>query len=88
MLVHKQILIKGKVENTGFRFHALRGAIDFNIKGMVRQEGGDIIIEAEGEQDALDHFIAWCSKGTMFSGISSVQVVSKNIAGFSDFMIA
>ncbi len=88
MLAHKQIIIKGQVENTGFRFHALRGAYAFSIKGAVTQKDGDIIIEAEGEPKDMDQFIAWCSKGTMYSKVSKIDVVNKNVYGYSDFKIS
>lgn len=88
MLVHKQIIVKGKVENTGFRFHVFRGAFVYNINGLVRQKSGDIIIEAEGEPGAIDHFTKWCRQGTTFSQISSVEVVNKEVFGFSDFKIS
>lgn len=88
MLVHKQIIVKGHVENTGFRFHALRGAFVCKVYGLVSQKDGHIIIEAEGEQSAIDHFMEWCRKGTAFSEISSVEVISKDIVGFSDFKIS
>ncbi len=88
MLVHKQIIVKGKVENTGFRLHALRGASVCKIKGAVCQKDGDVIIDAEGEPDAIDHFTEWCRQGTTFSRISSVEVVNKEVFGFSDFKIS
>jgi acylphosphatase len=88
MLVHKQIIIKGQVENTGFRFHALKGAIRCKINGVVSQKDGKIIIEAEGEQNAIDQFMEWCRQGTRFSRINSVEVVHKEIYGFSDFKIS
>jgi acylphosphatase len=88
MLVHKQITVKGHVENTGFRFHALRGAFICKINGVVSQKDGKIIIEAEGEPEAIDHFTEWCRKGTTFSRISGVEVVHKEIYGFSDFKIS
>lgn len=87
MLVHKQITIKGKVENTGFRFYALRGAYVYSINGFVSQKGGNIVIEAEGEPGAMDHFTEWCRQGTTFSHISGVEVINKEIYGYQNFQI-
>jgi acylphosphatase len=48
MIRHLQFIIKGKVENTGFRLYALWGASECNIKGEAWQHEGKIIVEAEG----------------------------------------
>ncbi len=87
MLVHKQIIIKGKVENTGFRFHAMRGACLYGICGDVRQNGNRILIEAEGEEESVDAFTAWCRQKHEFSTIESVTIQDKTLSGYSDFKI-
>ncbi len=87
MLVHKQIIIRGRVENMGFRLHAMRGASVFNIQGEVRQRAGEIIIEAEGEDDDLAGYIEWFSKGVYRSMVQSLDTNEKTIYGYSDFKI-
>lgn len=87
MLVHKQIIIRGRVENTGFRLHAMRGASVFNILGEVRQREGKVVIEAEGEEDALEGYIEWCGKGSTSSLVDSIEVQQKPAYGYFDFKI-
>lgn len=87
MLVHKQIIIRGKVENTGFRLHAMRGACFCGIYGDVRQQGNEIWIEAEGEDELVNAFIAWCRDNHEHSEVESVIINIKTLSGYSDFKI-
>ena len=87
MIRHIQMIFSGKVENTGFRFYALRGATEMNIMGEVKQESGTILIEAEGQEEDLGKFTAWCKKGPVNSKISSFEKFDKSIIGYQDFKI-
>ncbi len=87
MLVHKQIIIRGRVENTGFRLHAMRGASVFNIFGEVCQREGEVVIEAEGEERDLEGYIEWCGKGSNISMVDSIEVQQKPAYGYFDFKI-
>lgn len=87
MVLHKQIIVSGKVADTGFRFYALKGAFMHRINGHVTQQDKKIIIDAEGDDIALQNFIEWCSLGPSCSKVSSVFVVEKPIYGYSDFKI-
>lgn len=84
---HHQLIITGKVENTGFRFYALRGANRFQINGEVSQHKEIIIIDAEGEEDALLEFDKWCRKGPDGSEIDTFIVSEMELTGYEDFII-
>ncbi len=87
MPVHKQIIVRGRVVNTGFRLHAMRGASIFGISGEVRQRGGEIVIEAEGEEAALESYFKWCGRGSAGSLVDSIEVQKKPVYGYLDFKI-
>lgn len=87
MVRHLQMIITGKVENTGFRFYALRGANLFHLTGEVSQQPDKIIIEAEGEDVRLADFEAWCRKGPEGSEISALTRHEKEVVGYEDFRI-
>jgi acylphosphatase len=87
MVRHLQLIITGKVENKGFRFYALRGANRFCIKGEVSQQKERIIIEAEGEEDALAEFDKWCRKGPDGIDIETFTIKELDLAGYEDFRI-
>lgn len=87
MVRHLQMIITGKVENTGFRFYALRGANLFHLTGEVSQQSDKVIIDAEGEDERLADFEAWCRKGPEGSGISAFTKHEKELVGYEDFRI-
>ncbi len=84
---HIQIIISGNVEDTGFRFYALRGASMLGIFGcvMIRQE--QLVVEAEGEESRLDAFVEWCNKGPESAIVSSLVTNEKRVFGYDDFKI-
>jgi acylphosphatase len=82
-----QIIVTGKVENTGFRLYSMRGASEFQIRGDVRQDNNRIIIEAEGEEINLNHFVEWCRKGPHSSQVHTISSTEKELAGYTDFKI-
>jgi acylphosphatase len=69
------IIISGKVQGVGFRYHCQRKALELGISGFVRNESDrSVYVEAEGDNDAMDQFIAWCHQGPEWAHVSSVQV--------------
>ncbi len=87
MVRHLQLVISGRVENTGFRLYALWGANQMRINGQVSELPGQVIIEAEGEESDLDQFIQWCKKGTTTCEIHSFSTTQKKISAYQDFKI-
>lgn len=87
MVRHMQMVISGRVENTGFRLYALWGANQMRINGTVSQNQGEIIIEAEGEEADLEQFIQWCRTGPTSCRIESFEIIEKNVSAYQDFKI-
>jgi acylphosphatase len=87
MIRHLQIIISGKVEQTGFRLYALWGASEHNVNGEVKEHPGQIVIEAEGEEPALQGFIEWCRKGPQGSKVQMLSTAEKPLYGYTDFRI-
>ncbi|MBE0661106.1 MAG: acylphosphatase [Bacteroidales bacterium] len=87
MIRHLQIIISGKVEQIGFRLYALWGASEYQIKGKVTEHPGQIVIEAEGDEPALQGFIEWCRKGPQGSKVQMLSTAEKPLYGYTDFRI-
>lgn len=87
MIRHLQFVIKGKVENTGFRLYALWGASECNIKGEAHQHEGKIIVEAEGYPTDLNRFTEWCKKGPAGSTIETFEINERPVYQYEDFKI-
>ena len=87
MTRHHQIIISGKTEHSAFRLHAYMGAKKMNIRGEVSRKENDVIIEAEGEEDALAAFESWCQEAPSNCIIESFSIRYKELAGYEDFRI-
>ena len=85
---HYNIRITGRVQGVGFRYTARNVAVSFNIRGFVKNEyDGAVYIEAEGEEQALRHFVRWCRKGPASCRVSDIYVEPGEVKGFSSFSI-
>lgn len=59
-----------------------------NIRGFVRNESdGSVYIEAEGEEEALAQFVAWCKKGPRLAEVYEIKAESETMRGFKDFQV-
>ena len=88
MKIARSIRISGKVQGVFFRASAKDKADELNLSGFVRNEpDGSVYIEAEGEQEKLDQFIAWCRKGPRMSRVDGCEVVEKDVSGSAGFAI-
>lgn len=85
-----KVTIHGDVQGVGFRDAAYRRARTLAIAGFVMNEpGGTVYIEAEGEEDALREFLAWCRKGPITAKVAKVDEEWGSPHGaFSGFRIA
>ncbi|MBN1596962.1 MAG: acylphosphatase [Bacteroidales bacterium] len=72
---HKNIIVKGRVQGVGFRFSARNMAISLGIKGYVRNlYDGNVLIEAEGSEIQLKHFLEWCYKGPGYASVEDIEI--------------
>lgn len=64
------ILVKGRVQGVGFRYHAKYAAMKTNITGWAKNlDNGDVEIEAQGEDKFLEVFVKLLEKGNGFSKV-------------------
>ena len=82
------IRVSGKVQGVFFRASTREKADEFAIKGFVRNEpDGSVYIEAEGEENDLNKFIAWCKRGPIRAKVDRCDVVEIQEKGFTTFEI-
>lgn len=87
-LIHKNIRVYGKVQGVFFRASAKQVAEHLNLKGIVKNEAdGNVFIEAEGEKQAMEKFVAWCKKGPPAAKVTKVEVSEGPVAGYEGFEI-
>lgn len=84
---HLSIRIYGTVQGVFFRHSAREKARELNIRGFARNDDdGSVYIEAEGDEAALEQFLAWCRKGPPQAAVEKVDVLpSDELKNFSEF---
>jgi acylphosphatase len=83
------LIISGDVVGVGYRAWVRRRARDFRLTGWVKnREDRTVELVAEGEQDALDTFVAACKKGPDVAWVETVSVSWLPATGdFLDFAV-
>jgi acylphosphatase len=85
---HITITVSGKVQGVFFRAHTQEEAQRLNVNGFVRNErNGDVYIEAEGEEAALNQLVSWCQTGPPKATVKEVKVNTGEVKQFSEFLI-
>lgn len=70
-----EIIVSGKVQGVFFRASTLREAKALGITGTVRnQRDGSVLIQATGNQSALDELITWCHTGSSAAQVEAVSI--------------
>ena len=70
-----RIIISGHVQGVFFRASTQARASELGVTGWVRNlQDGTVEVHAEGNQDALDHFIEWCRKGPPSAKVSQCDL--------------
>lgn len=83
-----QLNITGRVQGVGFRYSAVRKANEHNIKGFVKnQYDGSVLIEAEGNQTDLEHFIHWCETGPRSAYVEKVNKSAGTVRNYPNFTV-
>ncbi len=71
-----------------FRESAKETALALGIKGFARNEAdGSVLIEAEGEPEALGEFLRWCRRGPEMAQVEKIEIKEGVIRNFKDFRV-
>jgi hydrogenase maturation protein HypF len=73
MATRVQILVKGVVQGVGFRPYVFSLARRRDLRGQVLNNATGVLIDVEGEKNAIDQFIDEIKSGTPLSHIESVE---------------
>jgi acylphosphatase len=88
MIKHFNIKVYGRVQGVFFRASTKTQAEALNINGFVRNEPDETVyIEAEGEEENLKKFLAWCQQGPKYAVVDRLDVVESEVKPFDKFMI-
>ena len=82
------IIVHGLVQGVFFRQHTMEKAFDLNIAGFVRNlPDGTVEIEAQGSDDSIKEFIAWCQNGPPRAEVMHVDINEQALKKFSSFTV-
>ena len=88
MKKHYSILISGRVQGVFFRASTVDQGKSLGLTGFVRNESdGSVYIEAEGEENDLTQFVAWCKKGPPAARVERCEVQERQLKGYTKFEI-
>lgn len=88
VIKHYEIVVKGKVQGVFFRLSTKAIADQLGVKGIaMNMEDGSVLIEAEGDDFALDSMLEWCHEGPERSEVEAVASVEKPLKHYQNFEV-
>ena len=82
------LVIEGKVQGVGYRYAAKMEAESLCIRGSVKNmRDGTVFVTAQGEKEAMDKFIRWCSKGPPGAFVRHIEKVHGEKKDLNEFRI-
>ncbi len=83
-----KVIVGGHVQGVGFRYFVKRQAEEYRINGFVKNlPGGKVEIDAEGESDLLEQFMAACQQGPPHGIVSMFHQQKVTLYGYTRFRI-
>ena len=83
-----QIRVTGKVQGVYFRASAKQKAQNLGVKGYIKnQSDGSVVLEVEGEDEAVNYMINWCKHGPALARVSNIEVKNEASRNFVSFDI-
>ena len=77
-----EITISGRVQGVGFRYFVLQNAVEFGVKGYVRNTyEGKVEVIAIAEDIIMENFIMELRKGPRMSVVDNMKIVELAAAG-------
>lgn len=84
----KHIVVSGRVQGVGFRYHAKLLANAYQLTGWVRnQDSGDVELEVQGHQEMVDKFLSQLDKNSMFIRIDDFEIEDRDEIHESTFEV-
>lgn len=83
-----KIVVKGKVQGVSYRFNTMIKAQALGLNGYVKNHfNGDVWIEAEGDETAINKLIDWCQAGPPRAKVAEVEATEIEVKNFTSFEI-
>lgn len=87
-MARRHVVVKGRVQGIGFRWFVRDTAFELKVSGWVRNlPGGDVELEAEGEEGVLKRFFERLRSGHPWARVEALQVDDRPEQGEKTFEI-
>jgi acylphosphatase len=87
-IVRSIVRVTGRVQGVSFRAAARREARLLGLAGWVRNdEDGSVVIDVEGEPEAMTAFLRWCAQGPPAARVVAVEETRVEPTEHEDFKI-
>jgi acylphosphatase len=84
--VARHVLVSGRVQGVGFRWHARAKAEELALAGWVANlEDGRVEAWLEGEAAAVEAMLAWLARGPSAARVTGLEVVAAEARGLVGF---
>ena len=88
MTVRKRVLVSGRVQGVWFRESCRHEAEACGLVGWVRNHpDGKVEAAFEGEPDAVEALVGWCSIGPIRARVVRVEVIEELPVGETGFSV-
>ena len=88
MFKHYRIRVFGNVQGVFYRHSAAIQAKRLGLAGVARNEpSGTVVIDVEGDEDALIEFAKWCARGPETASVTRIETDEPPPQGLRGFTI-
>ncbi len=83
-----RLVVHGRVQGVGYRYATVERARELGAMGWVRNGAdGDVLVHAEGPEDAVDELVAFLDEGPPGAEVSGVEAEPAKVEGHEQFAV-
>lgn len=88
MIIRRRVLVSGRVQGVWFRDSCRRTAVEYGIRGWVRNlSDGRVEAVFEGTEATVTSMVDWMMEGPPRAEVTAVEVIEEDPLGDPDFRI-
>lgn len=85
----RRVIVHGRVQGVGFRWHTRRKAEELGLAGWVKNRAdGCVECMIEGPDDALEAMLAWLRRGPPAARVERLEILAQDPTGAQAFAVA
>lgn len=78
--IRQRVLVSGRVQGVGFRYHTAERAAALKVTGWVRNiRSGSVEVEVQGDRSSVEALVQWLRDGPSHARVESVETTTINV---------